>query len=395
MVGMSASELLLRGVRQHAAGHYDLAIADYRDVAATPELARHGRERLTIALRELEVSWAAVEECRVELGEALVGRRCFDALRSDPGDGSAAPRRALAELWDGNNPVAPHLALAELANPEVELTTQDALDALVEVAEEAIDDFKLLIALPHLRRIEPRLRLMLAERLLAAGRLAEAKTEADVMVAVVPCFGPAYRVLGDALAGLRQGMAAARAYDCAAAFWNPGWWLLEFRRGMHMRVPGITVQGYDIYFWDDSFIAIDVDPRWRKLRNALLARLRGLRGIALTAIARIDRFQRALQRLLVAARRAVWRLRVFLPLPSRRPALRRLRRFPRWARRVRVLLWRRQTAARGPQRRWRDRLAFRFAQLELFLMQDASSIRAKTLAEILEAIERSARHRPA
>jgi hypothetical protein len=275
-----------------------------------------------------------------------------------------------------------------------------------------------LLAYPYLRPIHARVHFITARWLLAASRYQDAHDHLEKAIRLAPCYGPAYRLLGEALVGLERGTAGARCFDCAAAFWNPDWWSIEFPRGTQMRVPGIVIRGHDIFYWGDTFLAVRISPRRRRLRLLALANLRRLHNAYRTY--RTHRWWKRPEWHLAALGLTVYRafasavlrvpgaLWVWLQLrPVVWPAMAQLRRLGRslingasesvrsGLHRIRgaVQAWlgrlfpRRPASEPTSRRRWRTRFALWVAQAEV-MWSATPTLRAASLHEILELLER-------
>jgi tetratricopeptide (TPR) repeat protein len=382
-----ATDSLTLGRRYQAAGRHDQAIAAFRKAAADASVAASATERLILAMRQVAVSEAAIREARDALGQLLDEYAGFEAL--DPvifGESVATARLAEGFLL-GNGVPANH----------------DALDALVDIIEESELDLERLISLPALGEALPRLYVMAAERSLAAGNPAEALRQAMAALDIAPCYGPAYRCRAEAFVAQGDVFSAAANFDRAAALGHPGWWRLRFTAGTVARVPGLTVDGFDIYFVDHAFRAVLVNRRWRHARRLLYRSVRKfyravLRSMALHGRAesalrlwiarRIDTVSHGLERQFpelaermraahIAARRFADRIGAAMVwLGCRISALRRYR-SPQMPRRE--------------PRRLREIVAMKFATFELWALASSVELDAGTLPELLDRLERSGR----
>jgi tetratricopeptide (TPR) repeat protein len=261
--------------RKQSAGRYDEAIADYlaasdlsldaplqlwrqRSSAATETIVP-----LIRAMRELEISRIAIDEYLAAIDGLASGYQGFTSV--DPS--------VLTKL-DKTCAVAENYL--RRSGPT---RRREHLDMMLDIAEDDIADRShgpSLLAYRYLRPIHARVHFITARWLLTASHYQGAHDHLEKAIRLAPCYGPAYRLLGEALVGLGRGAAAARCFDCAAAFWNPDWWSIEFPRGTQMRVPGIVIRGHDIFYWENTFLAVKITPRRRRLRMLALAKLRRL-----------------------------------------------------------------------------------------------------------------------
>jgi tetratricopeptide (TPR) repeat protein len=415
---MDKAALLARARRQQSAGHYDQAIFDYSAALDLPTDAplllwqqrsstSYGEiVELLRAIRELEVSRIAIDEY---LGtERLAGP--YQGFAPDETTLSATPdrTRALAQI------------VLRLSGSS---SSREDLETLLDIIEEEVGDPRSgpsLFAYPQLQPLYARLHFIMARQLLDASNCEDAHGHLVNAITLAPCYGPAHRSLGEALIGLGRGVAAARHFDCAAAFWNPHWWSITFPPGTQMRLPGIVVRGYDIFFWKDTFLAIKINPAFRRLRLLALQKLREsyssyrlyaarrrqsrsegtLRRAIQVVVSPILILCGALARQILripGAPRLLSSLHPFV-LPAMARLLRgvlgaaaRLRHALRLVERV-AAAWRAwlfppgPTAAATPRRRWRTRIALWLARLEV-MWGAQSTLRAASLPEILELLE--------
>lgn len=402
------SLLLTRARRHQSAGRYDEAIATYRAAAglapgapigAWVARAAAGDEAvvpLVRAMRELQISRLAIDRYLGEIGRSADTHLGFSSLS----------REAFADLEQ-----LPAIARSYLLASTAEGRAED-LDAMLDIA---VDDGETapaleaeILARPHLRHLHARVHIDMARRLLADSRFQEACDHLDRAIHLSPCHGLAHRLLGEALTQLGRAAAAAHCFDRAAAFWNPTWWSIDFPPGTRMRVPGIIARGHDIYYWDNTFVAIKISARRRRLKALAVRLLRRLHGMYQrhgrgwlqmfspgTALAPVWRLPGA-TRLARRGRRLAFRIRTRL-----RPVEYRLRYWIRRGgkamratlgrpRRFLGFLFRRfsrfedQGVAR--RRGWREFLATRVAQAEIMWGAE-STLRAKSLQEMLELLE--------
>lgn len=214
-------------------------------------------------MRELEISHIAIDEYLAAI----------DGLASSYRGFTSVDAKVLAKLDKTREAAQTYLRRSGPAQ------AREHLEAMLDIAEDAATDPRhgpTLLAYSHLRPIHARMHLITARRLLADSRYRDARDHLEKAIRLAPCYGPAYRLLGEALVGLGHGTAGARCFDCAAAFWNPDWWSIEFPPGTRMRVPGIVVRGHDIFYWENTFLAVRITPGRRRLRMLALAKLRRL-----------------------------------------------------------------------------------------------------------------------
>jgi hypothetical protein len=150
------------------------------------------------------------------------------------------------------------------------------LDLVLDIADDLHDRFRnelgALLHRPEVAAIHPRLRVAEARCCIEHGRVMEAERHLRETLARFPCHGPTYRLLGEVYLAQGRAKEAARAFDCAAAFWNRSWWLEEFPLRHASRIPGIVVDGNDIFYYRGIFSAVRVSPKWRRRRVEWLKR---------------------------------------------------------------------------------------------------------------------------
>lgn len=406
--------VLARGLRHQAGGRYNEAVADFMAMLDLPadavlatwqqrsSLTSEAIEPLIRALRELEISDIAMGEYLAAIDRPVSAYRGFSSI-----DKALLANRERTRL----------VAQAYLRRHHPG-RRREHLEMMLDIVEnEAADQERGLspLAFRHLRPIHARVRLITARQLLAKRNYARARMHLERAIQIAPCYGPAYRLLGEALVGLGHGTAAARAFDCAAAFWNPDWWPIEFSPGIRMRVPGIAIRGHDIFFWNDTFIAVKVSLHQRRLKQLTLTILRYANNIYRTGRGREDYgLGRPLYRRIAGAILRVpgalwiWR-RIRGPAasvvrtklrPLFRPAQRCLggaRRLIRSAAaRIRsaVMTWlapflpRRSPSEVKPQRGWRARLSLWLAEIEI-MWGAQPALRAASLQEILDLLDKA------
>ena len=267
MVGDEIHRLLVEARREKSAGHYDRAIAAYSSVAGAAadlltawqsvegpsDAVRAVTPALAAALRELEISRLDVEAARSELGAVAAVYRGFAPL--DPAVFEEVPLgRALAVAI---------LTAADRQTPRPLLHA--AFELIAEDIEAGLIDAERFLAIPALRPLHASLHLIAGRNALAADAADEALRHAGLALSTAPCLGPAYRLMGEAQLRLGDGIASARSFDLAAAFWNPNAWSSEFPPGARCQVPGITIKGFDIIHLGDEFVAVPIPLYWRYL----------------------------------------------------------------------------------------------------------------------------------
>ena len=401
--------VLARGRLHQSNGRYDEAIADFMAVVglswAAPltdwrrqsSVTSEAIEPLIRAVRELEISHIAIAEYLTAMQRPMSGYRGFASVDVAL---FASRDRTLAVAQAYLRRYAP-------------ARRREHLEMMLDIVEnEAVGPSQgpTLLAYPHLRPIHARIRLITARQLLAEGKYQGARAHLEKALGIAPCYGPAYRLLGEALLGLGRGETAARSFDCAAAFWNPDWWSIEFSHGMRMRVPGIAVRGHDIFFWNDTFIAVKVSAGQRRLKQLTLTTLRyAHKGYGRWKRRARYRLRRAdikvlFDRIAGAVLRLpgvlwIWRRIRPAAFAARAGAGRLLRRGRRHLKgglqrirgvvlnRLQSLFPRRPAGDLKPRRTWRATLSLWLAELEI-MWGAQSALRAASLQEMLDMLER-------